>query len=90
MVATGPFQVPFVPAIAEHLDRDVTQLHSTEYRSPGATPAGRILVVGGGNTGFQIAKELSATHDVHLAIGTRQTPLPQRVRRRIGRSGGAE
>ena len=36
-------------------------------------------VVGGGNTGFQIAKELSATHSVHLAIGSRQTPLPQRV-----------
>jgi putative flavoprotein involved in K+ transport len=37
------------------------------------------VVVGGGNTGFQIAKELSATHSVHLAIGSRQTPLPQRV-----------
>ena len=37
------------------------------------------MVVGGGNTGFQVAKELSATHSVHLAIGSRQTPLPQRV-----------
>ena len=37
------------------------------------------MVVGGGNTGFQIAKELSATHSVHLAIGSRQTPLPQQV-----------
>jgi cation diffusion facilitator CzcD-associated flavoprotein CzcO len=40
------------------------------------------VVVGGGNTGFQIAKELSETHDVHLAIGSRQTPLPQKL---IGR-----
>ena len=40
-------------------------------------PTGRVLVVGGGNTGFQIAKELSATHAVQLAIGSRQTPLPQ-------------
>jgi putative flavoprotein involved in K+ transport len=79
VVATGPFQVPFVPAIAEHLDRDVTQLHSTEYRSPGATPEGRILVVGGGNTGFQIAEELSASREVHLAVGSRQMPLPQRI-----------
>jgi putative flavoprotein involved in K+ transport len=38
-----------------------------------------VLVVGGGNTGFQIAKELSATHDVVLAVGSRQKPLPQRV-----------
>jgi putative flavoprotein involved in K+ transport len=35
--------------------------------------------VGGGNTGFQIAKELSATHEVHLSVGTRQKPLPQRL-----------
>ena len=38
-----------------------------------------MLVVGGGNTGFQIAEELAATHEVHLAVGSRQTPLPQRL-----------
>ena len=38
-----------------------------------------MLVVGGGNTGFQIAKELSSTHRVILSVGTRQKPLPQRV-----------
>ena len=40
---------------------------------------GGVLVVGGGNSGFQIAKELSASHAVELAVGSRQTPLPQRV-----------
>jgi len=38
-----------------------------------------VLVVGGGNTGFQIAKELSATHTVVLSVGSRQKPLPQRL-----------
>ena len=42
-------------------------------------PTGTVLVVGGGNTGFQIAKELSATHKVVLSIGSQQKPLPQRV-----------
>jgi putative flavoprotein involved in K+ transport len=42
-------------------------------------PEGAILVVGGGNTGYQIAEELSATHRVLLAIGSRQKPLPQRL-----------
>jgi putative flavoprotein involved in K+ transport len=37
------------------------------------------LVVGGGNTGFQIAEELSAAREVHLSIGSRQKPLPQRI-----------
>ena len=79
VIATGPFQVPFVPAIAENLDEGVVELHSTAYRSPESIPEGRVLVVGGGNTGFQIAEELSASHDVHLSIGSRQTPLPQRI-----------
>lgn len=79
VVATGPFQVPRVPAFADSLAPEVFQAHSTGYRKPADVPEGTVLVVGGGNTGFQIAKELSATHDVKLAIGSRQTPLPQRV-----------
>jgi putative flavoprotein involved in K+ transport len=79
VVATGPFQVPFVPAIAERLDPEVVQLHSTAYRTPDDIPEGPVLVVGGGNTGFQIAQELAASREVHLSIGSRQTPLPQRI-----------
>jgi len=79
VVATGPFQIPRVPALAERLDADIVQFHSSAYRTPGDVPAGRVLVVGGGNTGFQIAEELSRTHEVHLSIGARQTPLPQRI-----------
>ncbi len=79
VVATGPFQAPRVPPIAERLGPGVTQLHSVAYRSPASIPSGRVLVVGGGNTGFQIGEELSGSHEVHLAIGSRQTPLPQRV-----------
>jgi putative flavoprotein involved in K+ transport len=79
VVATGPFQVPFVPAIAERLDPEVVQLHSSAYRSPDAIPEVRVLVVGGGNTGFQIAEELSRSREVHLSIGSRQMPLPQRI-----------
>jgi putative flavoprotein involved in K+ transport len=79
VVATGPFQSPNVPALADRLDPGLFQVHSVDYRRPHDVPSGRVVVVGGGNTGFQIAKELSAAHDVHLAIGTRQTPLPQRL-----------
>jgi putative flavoprotein involved in K+ transport len=79
VVATGPFQAPIVPAIAERLDAGIVQLHSSAYRSPEAIPGGRALVVGGGNTGFQIAEELSGSREVHLSIGSRQMPLPQRV-----------
>jgi putative flavoprotein involved in K+ transport len=79
VVATGPFQTPFVPEAAERLAPDVFQTHATGYREPAGVPGETVLVVGGGNTGFQIAKELSATHTVVLAVGSRQTPLPQRL-----------
>jgi putative flavoprotein involved in K+ transport len=79
VVATGPFQSPFVPPIAQHLGPDVVQMHSTGYRSPKDMPQGRVLVVGGGNTGFQIAEELADSREVHLSIGSRQKPLPQRI-----------
>jgi putative flavoprotein involved in K+ transport len=79
VVATGPFQAPYVPEFWEKLDSEVWQAHSTRYRRPSDVPDGSVLVVGGGNTGFQIAKELSATHKVVLSVGSRQTPLPQRM-----------
>ena len=80
VIATGPFQTPRIPvALAERLSLQVQQLHSSEYRSPSQIAGRRVLVVGGGNTGYQIAEELSATREVHLAIGTRQMPLPRRI-----------
>jgi putative flavoprotein involved in K+ transport len=79
VVATGPFHTPTVPGFAEALAAEVFQTHSAGYHRPGDLPEGRVLVVGGGNTGFQIAKELARSHEVHLAIGSRQKPLPQRL-----------
>jgi putative flavoprotein involved in K+ transport len=79
VVATGPFQAPNVPNLAGRLADGVFQTHAVGYRRPDEVPPGTVLVVGGGNTGFQIAKELSATHKVVLSVGSRQTPLPQRA-----------
>ena len=79
VVATGPFQVPFVPPQAAKLDPSVTQVHSADYRNPQALPEGPVLVVGGGNSGFQIAEELAATRQVDLSIATTYPMLPQRL-----------
>ena len=79
VVATGPFQIPFVPPAAGGLDSPVTQLHSADYRNPQALPDGPVLVVGGGNSGLQIAEELSASRRVDVSIGTSPPMLPQRL-----------
>ena len=79
VVATGPFQVPHVPPAAQQLDGSVTQLHSAGYRNPRTLPPGPVLVVGGGNSGFQIAEELAAAgRPVDLSIGAKLPVLPQR------------
>jgi putative flavoprotein involved in K+ transport len=80
VVATGPFQAPFVPPVAGEMDKAVFQIHSADYRNPAQLPeGGQVLVVGGGNSGFQIAEELAATRKVDLAVGKRVPSLPQRL-----------
>jgi putative flavoprotein involved in K+ transport len=79
VVATGPFQVPFIPPAAGKLDPSVTQVHSAAYRNPQALPDGPVLVVGGGNSGFQIAEELAASRQVDLSVGAKAPMLPQRL-----------
>jgi putative flavoprotein involved in K+ transport len=79
VIATGPFQHPAIPAFAKNLSSAVTQLHSSGYRRPSRLPDGPVLVVGAGNSGLQIAAELSATRPVTVAAGTRCPALPQRI-----------
>jgi putative flavoprotein involved in K+ transport len=81
IVATGPFQQPAIPSLASGFASAVTQLHSSTYRNPSDLPpasAGRVLVVGAGNSGLQIALETARTHQVHLAVGTRPRTVAQR------------
>ncbi|MEQ0559759.1 NAD(P)/FAD-dependent oxidoreductase [Amycolatopsis sp. NEAU-NG30] len=82
VVATGPFQRPVVPACAAGFASEVLQRHSSEYRDTVPFRGRRVLVVGGGNSGFQIAGELAAdaaVGSVLLAVGTRNAVVPQRI-----------
>lgn len=78
VVATGPFQRPWVPAVAGRLSPEIHQLHSSAYRSPFDLPPGPVLVVGAGNSGAQIALELARTRKVWLA-GREAGRLPRRL-----------
>jgi putative flavoprotein involved in K+ transport len=67
VVATGAHQIPKVPAFAPELDPGIVQLHSSEYRNPAQLQEGDVLLVGAGNSGAEIAAELSQTHRTWLA-----------------------
>ncbi|MFJ8297533.1 flavin-containing monooxygenase [Streptomyces sp. NPDC094447] len=80
VIATGAFGVPRVPEFAGALGPDVSALHTSEYRSPAQLAPGTVVVVGDGNSGRQIAAELSGTHEVVLSCGGAVSPpLPQTV-----------
>ena len=48
VVATGPFQVPFVPPVTDEMDEAVVQIHSADYRNPAQLPTDGRMLVGGG------------------------------------------
>ncbi|RXZ73132.1 flavin-containing monooxygenase [Agromyces albus] len=84
VVATGGCQAPKVPGFADQLADHVVQLHSNEYRNPSQLPPGLVLVVGMGNSGAEIARDVAATHPTSIA-GTPSGELPVRPTRATAR-----
>jgi putative flavoprotein involved in K+ transport len=67
VVATGPYQHPKIPDFAAGLNPAIFQLHSSAYRNPLGLPEANVLVVGGGNSGAEIAVDLAATRRTYLS-----------------------
>jgi hypothetical protein len=79
-MATGLYQHPRIPPVANALAPDITQLHSGAYRNPGSLPSGAVLVAGSAQSGCQIAEELyQSGRKVFLSTG-RCGRLPRRYR----------
>jgi putative flavoprotein involved in K+ transport len=85
VVATGAYHTPRVPAFAAQLDPATVQMHSSQYRDPSQLRDGGLLVVGAGNSGAEIAVELSRHHRTWLSgrdtgqEPTRAGSLPDRL-----------
>jgi putative flavoprotein involved in K+ transport len=70
VVCTGAYQRPHRPAGAGSFPGDLLQLDTEGYSAPDALPPGKVLVVGSGQSGCQLAEELrEAGRDVFLACG---------------------
>ncbi len=67
VVATGSERISKVPDFAFELGADVVQLHSSEYKNMSQLADGPVLVVGCGNSGAEIAYEVSKTHTTYVA-----------------------
>jgi putative flavoprotein involved in K+ transport len=79
VVTTGAFQRPHLPASASTMPSRLLTIDLTSYSNPGTLPPGRVLVVGSGQSGCQLAEELhQAGRDVVLSCG-RAPWVPRRV-----------
>lgn len=67
IVAMASYQDPKTPALATELDSRIVQLHVNDYKNPDQLQDGDVLVVGLGNSGAEIAKELVEDRCVWLS-----------------------
>lgn len=67
VVAMATHQRPKVPSFASELDPRIFQVHAAEYENPAQLRAGDVLVVGVGNSGAEIAMELTGDRQVWLS-----------------------
>jgi putative flavoprotein involved in K+ transport len=70
VLATGAFNLPRLPRVAELLPSSVATVTAHEYRNPQGLASGGVLVVGASATGLQIANEVRASgRPVTIAVG---------------------
>lgn len=58
LIASGAANETKIPSVAKNISADIKQLHTCEYKNAGHLPPGAILVVGGAQSGIQIAEDL--------------------------------
>ncbi len=85
VVATGGFSEPRIPEFAAELNPEVSQWHSSEYRSAAQLQDGPVLVVGASNSGGEIAHNAaSAGHETWLS-GRDTGEMPFDINGRVAR-----
>ncbi|MEU1367477.1 ArsO family NAD(P)H-dependent flavin-containing monooxygenase [Streptomyces sp. NPDC005803] len=72
--ATGTWSRPFLPAVPGRSVFTGQQLHTVTYRSPADFTDQRVLVVGGGNSGAQIAADLTLGGQAEVTWVTQRPP----------------
>ncbi|MDE1207420.1 flavin-containing monooxygenase [Tenacibaculum larymnensis] len=80
IVATGPFHIPYTPPCHTKLSDEVLQMHSNYYKNSKQLQEGDVLVVGGGDSGYQILDEISKdkkSKTVYFSGDTKVKTLPQ-------------
>ncbi|MCH0542302.1 NAD(P)/FAD-dependent oxidoreductase [Streptomyces sp. MUM 203J] len=81
--ATGTWSRPFLPSVPGREDFAGVQLHTVDYRGPRDFAGRKVIVVGGGNSGAQIAADLAGAADLIWVTPREPRFLPDDVDGRV-------
>ena len=81
IIATGPFHTPYTPPCHTKISKDTIQMHSNYYTATHQLQSGDALVVGGGDSGYQILDEISKdkSRTVYFSGDTTVKSIPQKI-----------
>ncbi len=80
IVATGPFHIPYTPACHQKIGAEIFQIHSNFYKNPNQLQEGTAMVVGDGDSGYQILDEISKKgRKTYFSGNTNVKTLPQEI-----------
>ncbi len=79
IIATGPFHIPYTPPCHTKISETISQMHSNYYKRVDQLQKGDALVVGAGDSGYQILDEISkdTNRTVYFSGNTNVKSLPQ-------------
>jgi thioredoxin reductase len=78
IVCSGHYSVPKTPSLYNEFTGSI--IHSKDYKTPEVFSGKRVLVVGGGSSGIQIASDLAGiASDVTLSVRTMPFILPRYI-----------
>jgi putative flavoprotein involved in K+ transport len=86
VVAMAPYQRAEIPGFAAELSRDLTTLHSMDYRVPRQLRPGGVLLVGSGNSAADIALEVAREGHPTWISGRDTGEVPYRPEGFLGRN----
>jgi putative flavoprotein involved in K+ transport len=70
VLASGPYNCPDIPEVAQAVPAHITSITPAEYRNPDQLEDGGVLMVGAAATGVQLAEEIQRSgRPVTLAVG---------------------
>lgn len=82
VLASGSMSRPRIPALATRLPKGILSISAAEFRNAGVLPAGAVVVVGGGQSGSQIAEDLLAAGRTVYLCASRVGRVPRVYRGR--------